>query len=104
MTYETLLNHTLTANSTGWEGQTRVQVIPASIVGAANKIRLTLTGASTKPMGVLSMYVGERGSDAYDFFATPVQVLVGGNGGTAGTLAGAKGGDGWIEVTEYISI
>lgn len=29
---------------------------------------------------------------------------VGGNGGTAGTFAGAKGGDGWIEVTEYISI
>lgn len=78
--FEIVFEKALTSNSTGWDGQTRVQVIPASVVGAAQKIRLTLTGASTKPLGVLSMYVGERGADAYDFFSTPVQVKVGGNG------------------------
>lgn len=81
MTFETVFEKTLNANSTGWNGQTRVQVIPASVVGAASKIRLTLSGASTKPTGVLNMYVGERGAgDAYDFAATPVQAKVGGNG------------------------
>lgn len=80
MTFETVYEKTLTGDSNGWNGQTRVQLIPAATVGAANKMRLTFAGASTKPLGILSMYVGERGSNNVSFASTPVQVKVSGNG------------------------
>lgn len=78
MTFETVLDKNLNTNSTGWHGQTRVQVIPSATIGAAQKIKLTLTGASTKPLGVLSMYVGERGANNFSFATSPAQVKVSG--------------------------
>lgn len=80
MTFETVLNKSLTANSDLWASTTHVQTIPYSTVGECVKFKLTLAGPTTKPTGVLSMYLGEKGTDAYDFFSTPVQVTVSGQG------------------------
>lgn len=79
MTFITVFSKTLTGNSDIWEGRTHVQIIPSGTIGAAETFRLTFDGATTKPTGVQSMYIGERGAgDAYDFAVTPVPVLVGG--------------------------
>jgi len=82
MTFETAFDKTLTGNSDTWGGATLVQLIPASSLGgAADKLKLTLQGATLAPTGVVAAYVGHRGAgDSYDFSSTPVAITVGSAG------------------------
>lgn len=77
-----VFTHTLTINSTTWTSFTLVQVIPAGLLdGAASKIRITMSGATTSPTGIAQAHIGHRASsgDSYDFAASPVPLMVGGN-------------------------
>jgi hypothetical protein len=81
------------ADDTGFSGTTFVAVIAFADFSATggSRIRLTFDGAATEGFIADAMYLGNGGgTDAFDFGATPVQVLMSG-GGTITVGAGTSG-------------
>lgn len=96
----TLFSQSLSIDSDGWNGLTVVMQIPASAMslpsGSIARIRFRLQAGSTQGFTVTNMYTEHRAGsgDAYDFAATPVQVLFGGSGSKV-IAAGAQEWSDW---------
>jgi hypothetical protein len=76
---------TISSTSSGWNGYTLRQIIPASAMAAGSRVRVQLYNAGTAgTQAVISKaYFGKQAAsgDPYDFDATPEQMFFGGNPG-----------------------
>lgn len=83
----TLWSQTLTSNSVGWNTITGVNTIAAAAMSlptyGITRMRFKIEAATTEGCIITNMYVGHKAAsgDAYDFAATPVQVLFSGSAG-----------------------
>lgn len=88
---DTLYSNTLNTNNDSWNGYTIVVQLPASVLtlpsGAIARMRLRLEAGSSEACTFSKVYVGHRAGsgDAYDFAATPVQILF--SGGASGVAS-----------------
>jgi hypothetical protein len=77
---------TISSTSSGWNGYTLRQIIPASAMAAGSRVRVQLYNAGTAgTQAVISKaYFGKQAAsgDPYDFDTTPEQMFFGGNPGT----------------------
>ncbi len=80
-------------SSGGWSGYTiRTVIDKAYLPGACTKARLTFRGSGGGGSATSKVYLGEAAAsgDAYDFLATPTQVLFSGSAGFSGLASGVE--------------
>ena len=81
-----MYSNTLDADSSGWNGYTLVMRFETALLtmpsGSITQVRFKFEGGAAEGMDISSAYVGHAAGtgDAYDFAATPVQLLWAGSG------------------------
>lgn len=71
----------LSADNDGWNGYTLRFVISSALVPKTfTQVRLSFQAGAAEGLDLAGTYIGLKGAGAYDFAATPAQVLFGGSG------------------------